>query len=77
LLVGPLATDIGRERGDGDDKQNRRYKKQLFGHSVHLGVAGGPDVTDLAAGGPLSYNWQGGRLPPTDRLDRRLDPYFQ
>jgi hypothetical protein len=77
LFVGPLATDIGREHGDGNDKQNRRYKKQLFGHSVELGVARPPDVTPVAAVGPLSYNRDGGRLPPQDRSYRSLLPYFQ
>jgi hypothetical protein len=77
LLIGPLATDIGRKRGDGDDKQNRRYKKQLFGHSVEEGVPGASDVTGLAAGGPLSYNRQGGRLPPSNLVIGRSSLSFQ
>ena len=49
LFIGPLAADIGGKCADRQDKQNRRYKKQLFGHSVRLGVAQLPDVTALGA----------------------------
>jgi len=43
LLVGPFAGYVRRDRDERNDKQNRRYKKQLFGHSTTQGVAGIPD----------------------------------
>jgi hypothetical protein len=45
LFINPLAGDIRRHRDERYHKQNRKYKKQLFGHSNSLGVAERPDVT--------------------------------
>src|ERR1019366_8622932 len=45
LFKGPLAGNVRRQQREGRDKQNRHYKKQLFGHSTRYGAFLRPDVT--------------------------------
>jgi hypothetical protein len=45
LFRHPLSGDIRRQQRECGDKSDYNYKKQLFGHSAHLGVIGRLYVT--------------------------------
>src|SRR5450432_1878970 len=64
LLIGPLAGYVRSHKRERGDKQNGHYKKQLFGHSVRLGVGSVADVTRPVARRLLSLASGCGKLPP-------------
>ena len=70
LFIGPLAGYVGRKRDERNDKQNCRYKKQLFGHSNSVGVPARTMVTNQVTSGSgfLLNPGSGARASPDVRF---------